>query len=86
MKVLIYKAKRNGSIFRTLRIDLNSGMRIEFSCAWSIQKGDWWGLNGDKKFFSFGKDTYDTGTSQLGIYIGRLAIATLKNPNAAKMN
>lgn len=81
MEILLYKAKRNGSIFRTLRIDLKSGKRIEFSCAWSIQKGNWWGFNGEKKFFSIGKNSYDNGTVQYGIYIGRLALATLNNNN-----
>ncbi|MNS59995.1 hypothetical protein D3C72_929700 [compost metagenome] len=78
LKTLLYKAARDGSVFRTVRIDFKDGRRVEFSCGWSLQKGDWWAYKGVKRFFSFGRIDYDTGIAQLGVYIGRLALVTLK--------
>jgi hypothetical protein len=79
MHVFHYKTSSSTAKFNVIRID-TVGFRREFIAGWSKEKGDYWKPEDGSvaKILSAGKNTYEDGTVQYGLYIGRLALVFMK--------
>lgn len=75
MKFTKYSKRTDIAMFNTLRIDYGVSKRIELSCALLNLKGAMWGDGkGKSKLIRVDKEL---GLTQLGLYIGRLALVSI---------
>lgn len=77
MRITKYNSLTDTATIKTIRVDYGKSNRLEFAYSFLAQKNDVW-QNEDKSKCKLIQHDRILGVSQLGMYIGRVALVAMK--------